>query len=358
MIEKLQKVLDEHVKNNLECGCQLTVYKNGELLCNLCSGFLDRTKKVKVTPQTLFPVFSAGKSVLTTLCHILVKEKLFSYEDKVCDHWQEFAQNGKENITVRNILSHRAALWAFPAEFPYEDYYCWQKASVELEKSPLLGTVGGFHEYHAYTYGTLLGRFLEKAAKKDLQSLLTEKILAPLSLENDFFWGAKNKDWKLGKEIAGIVPYQDEKGNDVDSEWLKINNENLLLDGLNPSTNTLCNAHALAKIHASLLEKGVDDIHLLTEKDLEEPLKIQRNPLYPVQKTDWDKFGLGYVLCGPEEPWNRIFGQAGACGSEGFADRKTGIAAGLTRNQLLASDPDYPLRNAISKILDIPERIW
>ena len=358
MIEKLQKALDEHVRNNSECGCQLAVYKNGVLLCNLSSGFLDRTKKVKVTSQTLFPVFSAGKSVLTTLCHILVKEKLFSFDDRVCDYWPEFAQNGKENITVRNILSHRAALWAFPADFPYEDYYCWEKACRELEKAPLLGIPGGFHEYHAYTYGTLLGRLLEKAAKKDLRTLLEEKILSPLCLEDSFYWGAPGKEWKIGSRIAEITPYQDERGKDVSSEWLKINNEKLLLEGLNPSTNTLCNALSLAKIHAALLENGVDHIQFLTEKDLEEPLKVQRDPHYPVQKTDWDKFGLGYVLCGPEAPWNRMFGQAGACGSEGFADRLTGYAVGLTRNQLLATDPDYPLRNAISKILDIPERVW
>ncbi|MBO5760904.1 MAG: beta-lactamase family protein [Lentisphaeria bacterium] len=358
MIGKLQKVLDFHVRNGSECGCQLVIYKDGSLFCDLCSGFLDRSRKVKVTPQTLFPVFSAGKSVLTTLCHILVKEKLLSYDDPVCKYWKEYGENGKEKTLVRDILSHRAALWEFPSDLPYEDYYNWEKACTVLEKAPLKGELGGFHEYHAYTYGILLGRLLEKAAKKELRTLLQEKILSPLSLEDGFFWGIPGKDWKIGKEIAKILPYQDETGKDVSSEWLKINNEKLLLDALNPSTNTLCNAHALAKIHASLLEKGVDGIKLLTSHDLEEPLKIQRHPRYPVKKDDWDKFGLGYVLCGPEEPWNRMFGQAGACGSEGFADRESGYAVGLTRNQLLASDPDYPLRNDLSRILGIPERVW
>ena len=177
MIEKVQKALDEHVRNNSECGCQLAVYKNGVLLCNLSSGFLDRTKKVKVTSQTLFPVFSAGKSVLTTLCHILVKEKLFSFDDRVCDYWPEFAQNGKENITVRNILSHRAALWAFPADFPYEDYYCWEKACRELVGATTF--TGGVWEWcldscwregrriitHTY-YGDMQDPFCEKGNLK------------------------------------------------------------------------------------------------------------------------------------------------------------------------------------------------
>lgn len=358
MIDQLQKALDEHVNNGSECGCQLVIYKDGQLFCDLVSGYLDRTKKVKVTSDTLFPVFSAGKSVLTTLCHILVKEKYFSYDDPVNKYWTEYGQKGKEKTLVRHILSHRAALWDFPADFPYEEYYNWEKAVKILEEAPLSGELGGFHEYHAYTYGVLLGHFLEKAAKKDLRTLLREKILAPLSLEDAFFWGVPGKDWKIGSRIARIIPYQDEKGADAASPWLKINNEKLLIDGLNPSTNTLCTAHALAKIHAALLEKSEKNVFHLTIKDLDEALKVQRHRDYPVKKEEWDKFGLGYVLCGNKAPWNRMFGQAGACGSEGFADRETGFAVGLTRNQLLASDPDYPLRNAVSRILGIPERVW
>lgn len=74
--------------------------------------------------------------------------------------------------------------------------------------------------------------------------------------------------------------------------------------------------------------------------------------------NEWDKFGLGYALCGPEAPWNRMFGHGGACGSEGFADRTTGYAVGFTKNKLNRTHPVHPVRDRISDVLEIPVRVW
>ena len=354
LIEKLQQTMDEHVANNSECGCQLVIYQNGELICNLVAGYLDNSKTTLVNKNTLFPVFSAGKSIITTLLHICVEKGFFNYDDLVSKYWKEYAQNGKEDTCIWHLLTHRAALWNFPKDFKYQDYYNWVKACEALEKSSLLGQLGGFHEYHAYTYGVLIGRLLEKAVQKPLKDILKEFILEPLEI-NDFFWG--NQGIK-NENTAKIVPVINLDGTPVINEWLEINKPEYLFDGLNPSVNTATTASALAKIHVSLIGRGYKNIRLLSDSTIENAIKIRRHQDYPVNANDWDKFGLGYVVSGEKEPWNRFFGQAGACGSEGFADRETLYAIGLTRNQQLASDPDYPLRNAVSDILKIPRRVW
>lgn len=354
MIQKLQEALDSHVKNGSECGCQLVIFKNGELLCDLVSGYLDNSKTAKVDKNTLFPVFSAGKSVLTTLVHICVEKGFLDYADPVTKYWQEYGANGKQDTCVWHFLTHRSAMWNFPADFEYKYYYDWEKACEALEKAPLCGTLGGFHEYHAFTYGILLGRLLEKATGRNLRALLKEFILEPLDI-TDFFWGCPGM---RTANLAKIVPIIDSNGNAIDSEWLKINNCEYLFDGLNPSVNTAANAKALAVIHASLIGRGYKGIRLLRDETIENAVKIRRDSAYCVKADEWDKFGLGYIVSGPAAPWNRFFGQAGACGAEGFADRETMYAVGLTRNQQIATDPDYPLRNAISRILGIPERVW
>ena len=354
LIEKLQQALDFHIANNSECGCQLVIYRDGELVCDLISGYLDSSRERKVDRNTLFPVFSAGKSILTTLVHICVEKGFFKYDDLVSRYWKEYACNGKQDTCIWHLLTHRAALWDFPADFEFKDRYNWEKSCEALEKSSLLGELGGFHEYHAYTYAVLLGRLLEKAVGKPLRSILREFILAPVEI-NDFFWGNPGV---RNENTAKIVPVVNADGTPVLNEWLEINKAEYLFDGLNPSVNTAATASALAKIHASLVGKGYRNIRLLSDSTIENAVKIRRHRDFPVRADEWDKFGLGYIVSGDVEPWNRFFGQAGACGSEGFADRETLYAIGLTRNQQLASDPDYPLRNVVSDILGIPRRVW
>ena len=261
LIEKLQQAMDEHVANHSECGCQLVIYRDGEMVCDLAAGYLDGDRTVKVDHDTLFPVFSAGKSILTTLVHICVEKGFFKYEDPVSKYWREYACNGKQDTCIRHLLTHRGALWDFPADFEFRDRYNWEKSCAALEQSPLLGELDGFHEYHAYTYGVLLGRVLEKAVRKPLRSILKEFILDPLEI-TDFFWGNPGM---RNANTARIVPIVSEDGTPMLNEWLEINKAEYLFDGLNPSVNTAATASALAKIHASLVGSGYRNIRLLSE---------------------------------------------------------------------------------------------
>ena len=123
MIRKLQDALDSHVENGTECGIQLVIYKDGELVCDLVSGYLDSSQSIRVDSNTLFPVFSAGKSVLTTLGHICVEKGFLNYDDHVNKYWHEYGATGKQDTCVWHFLTHRAAMWNFPLTLEYKDYY-------------------------------------------------------------------------------------------------------------------------------------------------------------------------------------------------------------------------------------------
>ncbi len=346
---KLQKVLDDAVASGEECGCQLTVYRHGKLLCDLHSGWLDETHTQKVDSQTVFPVFSVGKGVLATLYHILAARGVFSDTDLVAKYWPEYAAAGKENTAIQDILTHRSGLYCFPEGYPLEDWFNWQKACSALEKMTPQSPVGGKHHYHAHTFGILLGRLIEKAAGEELCHLLQKEILDPLNI-GTFFYGLPEERFS---NLAKLVPADSAQLADMRLQF----NRKCILAGKNPSSNGTANAHSLARIYASLIEDGVDGIRLIDEPALKHALILRRSADDPV-KNEWDKFGLGYALCGPEAPWNRMFGHGGACGSEGFADRETGYAVGFTKNKLNRTHPVHPVRNRISEVLGIPIRIW
>ena len=349
MIRRLQDVMDDFTRSGEECGCQLTVYRHGELVCELCSGWTAPDRARPVTPDTLFPVFSVGKGVVTTLIHILAEQKLFQYNDLVTRYWPEYGVNGKEGTTIRDILSHRAGLYDFPAGFALFDKFDWGKAVDAMEKMAPMDTVGGMHHYHALTYGVLAGHLAELISGQDFRTLLRTGILDKLNIHSLFFG---LPDESMMQNVALI----DGTGFPPDSRTGY--NDFAVLGGLNPSSNGTCNATALAKIYSALLPAGCGGIRLLQEHTIAQAVQLCRAPEDVLDYARWDKFGLGYALCGPENDLGRMFGHGGACGSEGFADRETGYAVGFTKNRLNSTHPNHPLRNAISEILGIPRRIW
>lgn len=354
MVQRLQEALDRAVDSGEECACQLAVYRHGRLVCDLVAGTLSNERRTKVDTETLFPVFSVGKGVLSTLFHIFVQQGRIHPDEPVVKYWPEYGQNGKEATLIRHMLSHRTGLQKFPAEFPLLQMFNWETAAATLEASAPLDRIGGRHHYHGYTFGILVGQLLERALGVGIRDLLRQEILESLSIDT-FFYGIPLE--RLDN-VARIVPYTQRDGSVDCTDQRLCFNDVQILRGLNPSANAACNARALARIYASMIGDGVDGVRLVDDATLEQALILQRSEDDDPPGDEWDKFGLGYALVGPVAPWNRMFGHGGACGAEGFADRESGYAVGFTKNKLNATHPDHPTRNAISEILGIPPRIW
>ena len=112
--DKLQQILDEAVNSGKECGMQLVIYRNGELAVDICAGYTDSSRTKKVTPDSLFPIFSSGKAVMATAFLMLHEEFGFSFQEKVSKYWPEFTGYGREDAKIHHILSHRTGLHLLP----------------------------------------------------------------------------------------------------------------------------------------------------------------------------------------------------------------------------------------------------
>ncbi len=344
LVSKLQAALDDAVASGEECGCQLAVYQHGQLLCDLSAGYTTPEKTTKVTTETLFPIFSVGKGVVTTLLHHLAEQEKLRYEDKVADYWPEYACNGKEETRVWQLLSHRAGLYEVPKQLDFLEWFDWNKVIPALAQSAPLDTIGGMHHYHAHTYGALVGHLAELADGRPLRQLLQEELLGPMGIDGLFF-GISQEQYDAGVAfIDGTVAPNDSR---------VLFNQFGCLGGLNPSSNGCANAHSLAKLYMNLLPEK----QYLKQETLKNATTLCRCP-EDTNLNAWDKFGLGYALCGPQDDLSRMFGHGGAVGSEGFCDQETGYAVGFTKNKLNRTHPIHPTRNAISDILGIPHRIW
>ena len=96
-----------------EQGACVSAYVGAEEVVNLWGGFIDRDKSIAWNSSTITNIFSAAKSVYAFVVHLLVDDGVLNLDSPVCRYWHGFESNGKEDITVRQLLSHKADLLYF-----------------------------------------------------------------------------------------------------------------------------------------------------------------------------------------------------------------------------------------------------
>ena len=128
--ERFQSVKEAFSKNfeeGLEVGSSFAVSLDDQLVVDLWGGYTDIECKTPWNKDTIVNVFSTTK-VMTALCiHILVDRGLIELDTPVSKYWPEFAQAGKENILVRNLLSHSAGLPGFDEKITMDVLYDWDR---------------------------------------------------------------------------------------------------------------------------------------------------------------------------------------------------------------------------------------
>ena len=94
---------------------------------------------------------------LTASCLYMLKERgKIAWDDLVSKHWSEFAQNGKETVTIRHILTHRGGFPQTPESLPWTDWSDWSKVTRAMEQAPTIYTPGETLAYHPINYGWVI----------------------------------------------------------------------------------------------------------------------------------------------------------------------------------------------------------
>ena len=126
-------------------------------------------------------VFSATKGVASTVIHRLVDRGLIDYDTPVAEYWREFGANGKADITVREMMRHRAGLSRLDGVSKAElmDHVVMEKRLAAAPASNLRGKPA----YHAITYGWLLSGLARAVTGKGMRQLFREEVAEPLNTD-------------------------------------------------------------------------------------------------------------------------------------------------------------------------------
>jgi CubicO group peptidase (beta-lactamase class C family) len=119
----------------------------------------------------------------------------------VAKYWPEFADNGKQDIEVRHLLSHTSGVSGWEPPFGIEDIYDWEKATSHLARQEPWWPPGTASGYHAVNYGHLIGEVLRRATGKTLKDFVRHEIAQPLGADVQI--GARDDDYH---RIAELIP--------------------------------------------------------------------------------------------------------------------------------------------------------
>ena len=338
-----------------EGGAQLCIYRHGKRVVDIWAG-MDKANNRAFTADTLMVLMSCTKAATAVCAHILAQRGFIDYDAPVARYWPEFAQAGKEKITVRDILAHRAGLMGIEAEAGVMpgDIFKWEPTVNALAKMAPLWEPGTAFFYHFTTYGFLVGEVIRRVSGKTVGQFFAAEIAKPLGIDMWIGLPEEQED-----RFAPFIPperYLNEAqwrallgglGIDLDARFTKtllhtfISTE-ISIPMINtragraaelPAGNGIANARALAKMYAACIGE-IEGVRLLKPETMEAARKPQNigitvpEIVKPMSGRDPQNFGLGFELPRSAEPMlgPGSFGHAGAGGRMAFAHPESGTA--------------------------------
>ncbi len=192
--------------NKAPGGGAACVYFRGEPVVDVWGGVKNEAGE-PWQEDTLSVSFSTTKGVTSTLLHQLVEEGKLAYDDPVSKHWPEFAANGKEAITIRDILTHRAGLFGIrDLGLSAADLTDWNKVTAALAAAPPNLDYQPYSVYHALTFGWLIGELINRASGEFISDRVRTALAEPLGLDGCFIGVPDHEHHRMAELLIGRDP--------------------------------------------------------------------------------------------------------------------------------------------------------
>jgi CubicO group peptidase (beta-lactamase class C family) len=370
-----------------ELGGACCAYHRGNKVVDLWGGVRNKHNGEPWQPDTMVVVHSATKGLAAMTLALAHSRGLLDYEERVCTYWPEFAQQGKERITVRQLLSHQAGLFAIDEPVGRDDLADFDRLAVILARQKPAWEAGTRQAYHALTLGFYEGELIRRVdpRHRSLGRFFQDEIAVPLGLDAyiglpedvpdsrlailappgrlqmlfgfplRFAWEAMNPHSNIYRALVvnpGTGVYLDER---------RIYARNLEV----PSGNAVGTARAIARAYGVFATGGCElALRQETLDLLAAPAVAPTHGFYDECLKGKVQFSLGFMK--PGGIWRfggaRSFGSPGSGGSLAFADPEAGLGYAYVTSQMgtaLTGDPrDVALRAALYSALGRGASSW
>ncbi|MDO3647404.1 serine hydrolase domain-containing protein [Nocardia mangyaensis] len=347
-------------------GGALAVYLDGRPVVDVWAGWAAKDQRWHGDHVAL--TFSTGKGVAATVLHRLAERGLIDYEAPVAEYWPEFAAHGKADITVRDVLSHRAGLHRVRGLVPGRegilDYGAVVKALAESPADPRRIRTSG---YHAITFGWLVAEIVQRVTGDPFTEVLRREVAQPLGIDEFWFQVPAGQRHRIAKIFPHLAP-PGIRWNTASSvlSWVRpvrglaeagmpesfdeLVRDPRVHDAVMPGWNGVFSARALARMYGALANEGMvyggdaehrpksgnPAVSLLRPETVEAINRTQQTESRDYVLGLPLRFTLGYhrpVLMTKQQPRN-AFGHYGVGGSGAYADPDLRMSIAFVTNRL------------------------
>jgi CubicO group peptidase (beta-lactamase class C family) len=297
---------------------------------------------VQATPRTLFTLFSASKMVTAMLVHLLAERGTLGLDDPVARYIPEFARHGKDAITLRHVLTHRAGIPHVPPQYANLDTLGSPEIILEaLCAAKPTWAPGRRLAYHALTGGYVLAEVIKRAAGTDVRTLLGE-ILAPLGFAH-FNYGVAAHDMekvaenaftgvRVPRPAAGLL----KRALGVDfMDAARLSNDPRFLQAVVPAGNIIGTAEETCRFMELLLRGGtLDGVRVFDRRTIARAVREQAYLEVDLTLGAPVRYSMGFILGSNYASiygykTRQLFGHLGFTNVVAYADPQRDISLGL-----------------------------
>ncbi|CAK7237838.1 hypothetical protein SBRCBS47491_010168 [Sporothrix bragantina] len=363
----------EEARRRGENGLAVAAYYKGKLVVDSFAGEADPETGRVVDADTIFPVFSVTKGITALAVHMQVERGLVGLHVPVCKYWPAFAANGKDTITVEQVLMHRSGIPQMPEGVTPELMGDWDWMIKHIENFTPAFPPGKVNAYHVLVWGWIAGEIVRRTdpAGRSFQDFVYEEICKPLGV-NDFYLGVPDSELHRVAKLSGgdTAPYVDNFNisPSVVFPGSTVHNQRVVQQCVDPGAGAITTAGAVARIFAMLAGFGeLDGVRFLSAERVRsflEPREGVRDPDKVVMIPTW--FGrAGYFIGGEPVGSTPLLGSnreaiysPGAGGSYAWADLRNNVAVAICHNNMdmgTVHEPELtfmPIVRAVQAVID------
>jgi CubicO group peptidase (beta-lactamase class C family) len=183
--EEVEEVFKENFRERDELGAACAVYHRGKKVVDLWGGYRDVGRRLPWQEDTLVMVYSTTKGLAGMTVAVAHSRGLLEFDEKVAKYWPEFAQRGKGQITVRQLLSHQAGLSGLDEPLDLKTIADRDVLAAKIACQEPAWEPGTRHGYHGISLGWYEGELIRRVdpEHRSLGRFFREEIAEPLGLE-------------------------------------------------------------------------------------------------------------------------------------------------------------------------------
>jgi CubicO group peptidase (beta-lactamase class C family) len=353
-VERIWSAAVDLYRSGVHPAVQVCVRRDGAVVLDRAIGHArgngpgddEDAERVPATPATPFLIYSGSKAITAFVVHMLHERGALNIEDQVCQYIPEYERHGKAEITIAQVLSHRAGVPNLPrAAFDLDRVADREFILEQLRDAKPFAKPGRYLAYHAVSGGFILAEVVYRATGKDIHTVLAEEILAPLGFRWNNYGVAAGDipqvalNYVTGPPTAPPLSQLLTRALGLGfDDLVASSNDERFLTAVVPSANVVTTAHELSRFYEIFRCGGrLDDVRVMSPETVRHALTEQSRLEVDLSLGFPTRFSYGLMLGAQVlslygRDTQHAFGHLGFTNMLAWADPERGLSCAVMTN--------------------------